>query len=380
MTTTRVSTTVSRLVAALALTATATSALAGPFSLGNLVVVRVGANGSLTSLNSAAFSTFLEEYTPSGTLVQTIPMPTTVSGAQRRLVLSGSAASEGQLTLSADGQYLTFGGYDADAGLASIATTTSANVNRVVARIGFNGVVDTSTTTTAFSGNSIRGVVSNDGGQFWMTGGTNGVQYASPLGASSSIQINTAVGTPTNNRNVNIFGGQLYISSASGVNKGISTVGSGLPTVTGQSTSLFPGTGGVAANSGYDFAIISSTLLYMADDSATAGVGGLQRWELVGGTWTRTQTWAPANSGRTRQLTNTTNAAGQNILYVTVLDAAGIPSIQSLTDIGALSVFSTVASGSVNTVYRGIDFAPIPTPGSLALLGLGALVVNRRRR
>ncbi len=368
------------IISALLLTGAAGSALAAQFSMGNLVVVRVGANGSTTTLNNAAFATFLDEYTPTGTLVQSIAMPSSVNGANRRFVLGGSAVSEGQLALSASGDYLTLGGYDADAATAAIGTTSSANVNRVVARVGFNGTVDTTTTTTAFSAQSIRGAVSNDGGQFWMTGGTGGVQYASALGASSSIQINTGAGSPTNNRNVNIFAGQLYISSASGANRGVLSVGTGLPTTAGQSSVLLPGTGSVTGTSPYDFALVSSTMLYIADDTATAGVGGLQRWELSSGTWSRVQTWAPANSGRIRQLTNTINAAGQNVLYFTVVDSTGVATIQSLTDIGAPSVFSTIATASANTVFRGIDFAPIPAPGALGLLGLSALVVGRRRR
>ncbi|MBD2767718.1 hypothetical protein IC235_07410 [Hymenobacter sp. BT664] len=42
-----------------------------------------------------------------------------------------------------------------------------------------------------------------------------------------------STGTPTNNRALNIFGGNLYVSSASGSSFGVSQVGTGLPTTAG---------------------------------------------------------------------------------------------------------------------------------------------------
>ena len=369
------------LIGALILAAAAGSAFAGPISLGNLVVIRVG-DGNV-ALGTAAAPTFLDEYTPTGTLVQSIAMPSTVSGTNFRCLQSGNSTSEGQLTRSADGRYLTLGGYDAAVGTASVGSSSTGGatpVLRVVARVGFNGVVDTTTTTTAFSGNQIRGVVSNDGGQFWATGGNNGVQYFSSLGGTSSTQLNSLAGTSTNNRMINIVNGQLYIDSASTALRGIAAVGSGLPTTNGQALSAFSGMAVNTSSSGYDFAIINSNLLYLADDSAAAGLGGIQRWELVSGTWTRTATFALSNGGKTRQITTTTNASGQVVVYATVLDSSNVTTIQSLTDIGNASTFNLVATGSASTIFRGIEFAPIPAPGSLGLLGLGGLVATRRRR
>src|SRR5690242_589471 len=51
----------------------APSAVAAGFAPGNLVVVRVGTGSG--ALSSAAAPVFLDEYTPAGSLVQTIPMP-----------------------------------------------------------------------------------------------------------------------------------------------------------------------------------------------------------------------------------------------------------------------------------------------------------------
>ena len=91
----------------LAGTLSANHASAAAFTLGDLVVVRVG-DGS-AALSSAATATFLDEYTPGGVLVQTIPLPTALSGLNQPLTLSGSATSEGFLALSQNGLYLTMG-------------------------------------------------------------------------------------------------------------------------------------------------------------------------------------------------------------------------------------------------------------------------------
>src|SRR5258706_16300521 len=100
-----------------------------PFTIGNIVVVRIG-DGS-GALSSSAFAVFLEEYTPGGTLVQVIALPIVVSGANKRFVLTGTSTSEGNLTLSGDKHSITLAGYDADVGTATVATT--AGISRVVA-------------------------------------------------------------------------------------------------------------------------------------------------------------------------------------------------------------------------------------------------------
>ena len=66
--------------------AACTTALAGPFTAGNLAVVRVG-DGS-AALSSVATATFIDEITTGGTLVQSIALPP--SGGSP-LTLSGSA-------------------------------------------------------------------------------------------------------------------------------------------------------------------------------------------------------------------------------------------------------------------------------------------------
>ena len=83
-----------------------TSATAGPLTPGNVVIYHVG-DGSVPLTNKGS-PVFLDEYTPSGTLVQSIPMPTAANGSNRQLIASGTATAEGFLTLSTRPQLLGF--------------------------------------------------------------------------------------------------------------------------------------------------------------------------------------------------------------------------------------------------------------------------------
>ncbi len=94
-------------------------------------------------------------------------------GSNRILTGSGTATSEGLLTLSSNGQYLVLAGYDAAVGTAGVANTASAAVNRVIGRVDAAATIDTTTALTdAYSGTAgtagnPRGAVSTDGMNFW---------------------------------------------------------------------------------------------------------------------------------------------------------------------------------------------------------------------
>ena len=119
------------LAALLALTCVC-SLQAGPFSTGNIVVSRVGTPGGTLSGGTAA-RVFLDEYTPSGSLVQSVALPISSSGSSAALTVQGTSTTEGVVTRSENGNYLVVAGY-----AATPATTglpgTSASVNRVVGR------------------------------------------------------------------------------------------------------------------------------------------------------------------------------------------------------------------------------------------------------
>ena len=120
----------------------------GPFTAGNVVVCRMGDGAA--ALTSSATVVFLDEYTSAGVLVNSVPMPTSVVGANQMLTASGVATNECALTRSSNNRYLIITGYNAPLGTATVATSNSTTFPRVMGRVANTAVVDTTTTTTSF--------------------------------------------------------------------------------------------------------------------------------------------------------------------------------------------------------------------------------------
>jgi hypothetical protein len=359
------------------------SAFSAAFTAGNLVVYRVG--DGVGTLSSASQAVFLDEYTSLGTLVQSIAVPTSFSSA-------GTSSSEGFLNLSPNGSYLAIPGYSAPVGTLAIAGTAAATFARGALVYSAAG---TSTGPisfgTNFSGVAIRSAVSLNGTDAYAVGAATGVVYDTTI-------VSTTV---TNNRVVNVQGGQLYSSDASGSAVRIGTVGTGTPTTTGQTIVSLPGVP-TSGGSPYAFAFadLSSSVagldtLYVADDG---GATGILKYSLVSGTWTLNGNVTAAG---VRGLTLSVNAStGAVSLFGTTggTAAAGGGSIYSFTDStgfnGAFSgTAASIATAVTNTAFRGVAYvpgttvnvvyAPIPEPGEYAVaiaVMLGAVIVMRRRR
>lgn len=252
---------------------------AAAFTPGNVVVYRVGSGaGSLTNTGNPVF---LDEYTSSGTLVQSIALPTSANGGNYPLIASGTATSEGFITLSTNLQDLILTGYGSTIPCSVACPSTSgATVPRVVAVVNSNGAINTTTALTDFaSGNNPRSAVSLNGTSLWVAGGTGGARFTT-LGASTSTQLST---TTTNLRQLQIFGSQLYTSAASGTTR-VARIGTGLPTTSGQTITNLPGFPTTGSPYGFALADLTSSVagvdtLYVADDGALA----LTKYTLIAG-------------------------------------------------------------------------------------------------
>ena len=266
--------------------------------------------------------------------------------------MSGSATSEGALTLSADGRYLSLAGYDAAAGTTGIAGTLSATVNRVAGpSFNFNMNADLSTKfPTFYNANNIRAAVSNDGSQVWTAGPSTGLAY-SDFGGANQAQVAT-----TNSRVVNIFNNSLYVSSMSAARPRALEFAGGLATSGPQTVTLLTGTGtsGTGTPSPYDFWFANPTTLYVADDRSVGNGGGLQKWTFNAGlnTWQLAYTLTGQLSAGLRGLAGTTDGAGNNVLYAVTADAT-LNKLVAITDTGAGAFFTTCRP-------------PVPTPSSAA--------------
>lgn len=378
-------------VAGAALAQTTPVTFSGQFGQGSIVLSRVGAAGGSTALSSAATAVFLDEFRVTAgrgasaavAYAQSLSLGSSTSGA--RLTNSGPASSEGALSFARDASgssYLFLAGYDAAAGTAAVASTSTTATPRTVGRIDISGNQIYTSFTDAYSGNNIRSVASPDGVNFLTAGANTGIRSGA-VGASNSTIATAAFGgaTPTNNRVINYYNGNAFVSSSSGAFQGVSAL-------TATTTSLLPGFPSATGPSNYDFVFVNDSTIYVADDRTTTS-GGLQRWNLVSGSWTLAYTINIPNSAATgtvglRGLTG--SADGDDVaLYAVSTDNRLIGISDLLTNPSAAGATSASLVGntffSTTTTsysFRGVEI--IPAPGSLALLGLGGLVAIRRRR
>jgi hypothetical protein len=344
-----------------------TYAAASNFAPGNYVVTSIGEAG--TSLSNNASPVFLREYTPAGTLVQTVLAPVSVQGANSPFTQSGTSTSEGFMNLSPDGKFLTFTGYSSEPFQGVSITGTASAVNpRVIARVNYQGVFNTSTTLTdGFSGSNIRSSVTIDGNNFWSAGagGTGaiggGVRY-SALGATTSTQVST--GNNGNTRVVNISNSQLFVSSGSAPT-GVSSVGTGLPTTTGQGNSLRTTAG--ADPSAFKFLDLDpiapgNDVMYVVSITTAAGI---QKFSSTDGgtTWTARGTFDGSVLYRDLSLEI---VSGQVVITAITGPSGNNQSIVRFTDVAAwnanisVPVAPTTIVPAVGTdvFLKGISLAP----------------------
>ena len=336
---------------------------------GNIAVYRVGTGAA--ALTNAGTAVFIDEYTPAGVLVQTIEMPTAVDGANQQLVSSGTATSEGMISFSPDGQFLTMTGYGANVGTAGIAGTSSATVKRVVGVLDAStGVVDTSTAIDSFTANNIRSAITTDGTNIWVAGNgnatTGGVRHTTLGGTTSTLLSDTT----TNIRTAGIFDNQLFVSASSGTTR-LATIGTGLPTTSGQALTNLPGIS--SANSGgpnqffmadLDAGVAGVDTLYVSDDTR-----GLSKYSLVAGTWVSNGSIA----GTFRGLSGV--ASDDQVALFATLGANLVTFADTSGYNAALSGNVTqIASPGTNRAFRGIAVRPLSATVAPALSPISDIV------
>lgn len=360
---------------------------AAPFTGGNLVVFRVGVAADGTPVTNQGEPVFIDEYTTSSgqTIpIQSIPLPTTVVGTQRRLVSHGTSTVDGLINRSPNGQWLTFAGYDANLGTTGLSTSAAGAVNRVVGRMDASGNVDTSTGLNNWAGGSTpRSVITTDGNRFLLAGGSSsqGIREAD-LGDVTTIAFGSQP-TPTTLRHIDIFGGELFVSTGS-ANVAVTAAIAQIDQSTGAPTYLpgvpAPSTGTAPVNA-YQFwmadlsgAVSGPDTLYVADERSEADGGGLRKYSLVGGTWMDNGGVVgvqPGGAPAVSLMRGLTGAvSGSNVsLYATRNGTTLLSFLDTTGYNGAFSGTATLlATAQANTVFKGVDFAPI-SGGPMGLPG-----------
>jgi hypothetical protein len=429
------------------------------FTAGDLVV-SVEGDGSNTGsyLDNQAAPMTLYEYhvagVPGATLVGSLTLPQTASGSNHAFSGEYGSSSEGMIQLTGNGQALTIMGYGVNANTynstydvggtgTALAQSTSTLVPRVIALIGANGSINTSTAlTNVFSGNNPRSVYSANGTSFYISGqgtkgdATGGV-FTATLGATTATPVTGLDATykshpsSQDTRVIQQYNGQTYVSvdtSTGSPNRSyIATLGangsltplngmaSGTVSLNGTNGNSINGSRGTVNLSPDDFFFANSTTLYIADTGApkvgsTLGDGGLQKWSLegtgVGATWVLDYTLsAGLNLVKNTQSTGTTGlyaltgeVVGNNVeLFATNYTAAdtdqtylyGISDVLADMTNPGNETFSVLATAPTDSNFKGVSFAPsvspVPVPGAMpmfaaAIAGFGGFVWRKSRR
>lgn len=368
-----------------------------PLTFNNVLVFQAG-SGTNPLSSTTGNDVLLREFTPSGTPVQTITLP--ASGTGTKLITAGAANSEGALSISPDGRWVGFSGYNAAIGQATSSLTSSVSGSIPRAAGILNATTGTYALTvmgTWFNATSPRGVASNDGNSVWAVGGNSGLVYGTRDGVTPFGRISgTAVAT--NMRGLSIFGegasAQLYASS--GANN-VPTVGlyGPSPLPTGTATTLIAQanvptmpTSPVSSRYGFVYLDVNPLVsgvdtLYVADDGNTAG--GVWKYSLdTSGTWNARGTIQGLNLGL-RGMAGLVSGSSVRLFATnsgtmfTYWDSDAIGSTLS----GTSTLLAPIATAPANTAFRGV--VVVPEPGTVIILGTGAVAacgaeVSRRRR
>ncbi len=333
----------------------------GPsFSPGNIVVYMVDGNGN--ALGSDAAIVKVLEYRGDGTLVQTVELPSGSTGT--RLTGSGTATSEGKLTVSENGRWVAVAGYDAAEDTASVAGT----VNRTIGRINAENLLDVDLTTTGpLGGNdNARGVaIDNSGTKLWgvlhgannVTATGRGLRYLDLGQETTGAQL-----ANINTRGARIFGDQLYQWGAAVGNHGVYTVGSNLPESGSPTLTGLPGL--------HDDTGLDCYGLFMADLNPSEpgydtlwmarGTTGVTKYSLVGGIWYEVNTIDP---GAVYHIDGWQNGGTVHLFIVEGVNP-GAARIMALTDSTGHNqpmsgAFGTVVTSGANTAFRGVGVIPM---------------------
>ncbi|HEY2898946.1 MAG TPA: hypothetical protein VGL59_00110 [Polyangia bacterium] len=357
-----------------------------------VAVLRLGdGTATLASSGTPAFVEIRSETT--SVIYQTITLPTATAGNVNAFALSGTATSEGALSLSGDGHSVTVAGYLIPTPVAMGALSASSTASqRLAAKIDSSGNVDTSAAlpngaSSFFVANNVRTVVTGTGTDYWFGGPGNsgGVVYFVP--PASSMNPAQILPSPSGIRVCQIVSGQLYCTSSTSAFSNVFTVGTGLPTSGTQTATVLtglPATGSTPQP--YSFVLmdldpndgVTPDTLYLTDDRTPAGTtaaaaacagGGIQKWTRASSSssWSCIGTIQTGVPGASFAFSGTRGIAAEgtaNSLTIVATTASAPNAIISCTDqratVPGATGSCTLISASGNAIYRGVALAPLP--------------------
>ncbi len=175
--------------------------------------------------------------------------------------------------------------------------------------------------------------------------------------------------TVTNDRGIQLNNGNIYFSTTT-TTPGIYSLGAAPVTATAPTLVINTSTGSSGTGSSPAGFVFNKafTTCYIADDrntaDSTSGLtvesGGIQKWTLVGSTWTYQYTLPVSANGVAGARWLTVDFGGTNpVIYATSAETAN-NRLVSITDNGSATngAYNTLSTAGSNYIYRGIAFTP----------------------
>jgi len=344
-------------------------ASAQSFAPGRLAVLRAG--DGVIDLHAKQAPIFVDQFDPAkfnDAPSLTVAIPTNGPSA---LFFNGHAATEGNLTRSADHHWLAFAGY---AGVNLLQVKGVPGQLAIPRGFGVLGAAPASfkliyQSTNWYEGANPRGVATDGAGNFWGCGNSLGTLFYNTSTAAQPLAITMLLNT----RAVKIIHQTLYatLNAAdalqSGDAAGIYQIGeaSAPPRQTAAMKLLVPSAPGYKKTCGFDLNP-AGTIAYLADTMA-----GIQKYVSTNGAWKFAYNF-PIPQVIPDAVNNATGVFGLTVdfsgpapvLYATTTEGWDIMNsnrVVRIVDTGAGAAVTTVAQAtSTNIVFRGLEFTPEP--------------------
>ena len=343
------------------------------FLPGYLAVLRAG--DGVLDLRLKQSPVFIDQFTPgpfttSASFSLTIP-----TNGPDGLFFNGHAATEGNLTLSADRRLLAFAGYGGVSLLQSKGTPSLLDIGRGFCTVDAAGSIHTKIFRSHIGLEKMnpRGVVTDGTNGFWGCGNAFGTFYYNQASSNPPIVFRAI----PNSRALRIVGSVLYTSlngadaTASDLSPGIFLFedGSGnttpLPVSQNSSLKLFiPARAPYTKTVGFDLKPDGS-VAYMSDTMA-----GVQKYVRTNGVWQFAYNFAIPQTIPGSE-NNATGCFGlvvdfgrpAPVIYATTTEGYGgcvnSNRVVRIVDTNATAVVTTIAQApSARIAYRGIAFTP----------------------